>query len=152
MFGLRDQVGGDVGGAAAIAGDHDFSGSGEHVDGAVEGDEALGRGDVEIAGADDLVDARDGFSAVGERRDGVGAAGAIELGDAEQVRGRERFRGGLGRDENDALHARDLRGDGGHQQRGWKRVAAAGNIAADRSERANKLAGGEARTGGLCPR
>ena len=61
VLGLRDEVGGDVGGVAAFAGDDDLCGAGEHVDGAVEGDEALGRGDVEIAGADDLVDARDGL-------------------------------------------------------------------------------------------
>jgi hypothetical protein len=60
VLGLRDQVGGNVGRVAALAGDDDLRGAGEHVDGAVEGDEALGGGDVEIAGADDLVDARDG--------------------------------------------------------------------------------------------
>ena len=59
MFGLGYQVGGDVCGAAAITGDDDFGGAGEHVDGAIESDEALGRGDIEIAGADDLVDARE---------------------------------------------------------------------------------------------
>ena len=144
VLGLRDEVGGDVGGAAALAGDDDFSGAGKHVDGAVEGDEAFGRGDVEIAGADDLVDARDGFGSVGERGHGVRAAEAIELGDAEQMRGGQRFRRGLGRDNHDALDARDLRGNCGHQQRGWQRMTAAGHIAADRAERANKLAGGEA--------
>ena len=44
---------------AAFAGDDDLRGAGQHVDGAVEGDETLGRGDVEIAGADDLVDTRE---------------------------------------------------------------------------------------------
>ena len=61
VLGLRDQVGGDLGRVAAFAGDDNLRGTGEHVDGAIEGDETLGRGDVEIAGADDFVDARDGL-------------------------------------------------------------------------------------------
>ncbi len=73
------------------------------------------------------------------------AADAIELADAQQVRGGERFGRGLGRDDDNASNARDLRGDGRHQQRGRKRMAAAGHIAADRSERANELSGGQAR-------
>ncbi len=62
VLGLRDQVGGDVGRVAAFAGDDNLRGTGEHVDGAIEGDQPLGRGDIEIAGADDLVDARDGLA------------------------------------------------------------------------------------------
>ena len=58
VLGLRDEIGRDAGRGAAFAGDDDLRGPGQHVDGAVEGDETLGRGDVEIAGANDLVDAR----------------------------------------------------------------------------------------------
>ena len=62
VLGLRYKVGCDVGRVAAFAGDDNLRGPGEHVDGAIKGDEPLGRGDVEIAGADDLVYARDGLA------------------------------------------------------------------------------------------
>ena len=42
---------------AGFAGDDDLRGSGEHVDGAIKGDELLGGGDPGVAGTDDLVDA-----------------------------------------------------------------------------------------------
>ncbi len=100
----------------ALAGDDDLRGPGKHVDGAVEGDEALGRGDIEIAGADDLVDARNAGSSVSESGDSVRSAEAIELRDAEQVRSGERFWRRLWRDDDDALNARNLGGNGGHEQ------------------------------------
>ena len=114
VLGLRDEVGGDVWlRSAALAGDDDLGGAGEHVDGAVKGDETLGGSDVEVAGADDLVDTRKELSSVGQRSHGVHATDPIELGDAEQVGGRESFRRGLGRDDDDARArrrpARELR-------------------------------------------
>jgi hypothetical protein len=59
-------------------------------------DQTLGGGDIEIAGADDLVDARNVCGPVGQCGDGVRAAEAIELRDAEEMRGGESFRCGLG--------------------------------------------------------
>jgi hypothetical protein len=81
---------------AAFAGDDDLRGAGEHVDGAIKGDEALGRSDVEIAGADDLVNARNGSGAIGQRGDGVRAAEAIELRDAERCAAASVSGAGLG--------------------------------------------------------
>ena len=100
----------------------------------------LGGGDVEVAGADDLVDGRDGLGAVGQRGDGLRSADAVELGDAGEVRGGEGFARGLGGADDDALDAGDLRGRDGHQQRGGQRIAAAGDVAADGPERADDLA------------
>ena len=58
---------------------------------------------------------------------------------------------GLGETTDNALDARNLRGNGGHEQRGRQRMAAAGHIAAHRAERAHKLAGGEAGDGRVAP-
>ncbi len=79
------------------------------------------------------------------------AAEAIELRNAQQMRGGESLRRGLGRDHSDALDARHLRGNRGHQQRGGQRMTAAGHIATHRAERTNKLAGGEAGDGFIAP-
>jgi hypothetical protein len=45
------------------------------------------------------------------------------------------------------FHVRYLRGNGSHQQRGGQRMTAAGHITTHRTERAHKLAGGEAGDG-----
>ena len=128
---------------AALTGHHNLRRAGQHVDGAIEGYEPLGRGDVEIARPHNLVHALDVGGSIGQSGYGVRAAQAIELRDAEQVRGGECLRRGPGRDHNDAFHTRHLCGNGSHQQRGGQRMAAAGHIAADRGERTHKLAGGE---------
>ena len=62
--------------------DHDLARAGVEVDAAVPRDQRLGRRDVGVAGADDLVHARHAGRAVGHRRDGVRAA------EAEQPRRR----------------------------------------------------------------
>ena len=96
MLRLGNQLRGDVGGIAGIAGDHDLRRSREHVDGAVEGDQSLGRGHVEIAGADDLVHPLDALCAIGQRGNRLGTADAVEVLDPEQMRGGQGFRRGFG--------------------------------------------------------
>ena len=59
---------------AGVGGDDHLGGAGDHVDADVAEDEALGRGDVGVARADDLVDPRDALGAVGEGGDRLGAA------------------------------------------------------------------------------
>ena len=44
------------------------------------------------------------------------SAKAIELGDAEQMRGGKSLGRWIGRDDDDALNARNLRGNRSHQQ------------------------------------
>ena len=144
MFGLRDKVGGNVGRVAALAGDDDFRGAGEHVDGAVESDEALGGGDVEISGADNFGHTRNTGGSVGQGGDGVCPAETIELGDAEEMSGGKSLKRGPWRDDDDARDACDLRGDGGHEQGGRERMTAAGDVASDGGKRADELAGDEA--------
>src|ERR1035441_9923569 len=152
MLGLRHKIGGNIGSIATFAGDDDFRGAGKHIYGAIKSYEALGRGDIKIAGADDLVHALEARGSVGQRGDCMRAAQAIELRNAEQMRGGERFRSGFGRDDHDALNAGHLRGTGGHQQRGGQRMAAAGHVATHRAERAHKLACGEAGNRRCIPR
>ncbi len=131
VFGLGHKVGGDVSWVAAFAGNHDLRGAGEHVDRAIEGDETFGSGYVQIAGSDDLVDARKSCGPIGQRSDTVRSADAVELRDAEQMRRGQRLWCRFGRDHHDAFNARNLCRNGRHEQRGWKRMAAAGNVAAN---------------------
>lgn len=80
VLGLADQVGGDVhrvGGRVRQDGDLGRSGLG--VDADLPGEEALGGGDPDVAGAGDHVGGRAGLRAVREHRDGGGAAGRVHL-------------------------------------------------------------------------
>ena len=113
---LGDQVAGDLVRVAALAGDDDLRGAGEHVDGTIEGHEPLGGGDVEIARPDDLVYTRKRRGSVSQCGYSVRATEAIELGDTEEVRCGESLRRGFGRNHCDALDACNLRGNGRHQQ------------------------------------
>jgi len=93
--------------------------AGDAVDAHRAEHEALGGGDVGVAGPDDLGDGRDGLRAVRERRHGLGAADAIDLLDAGQLgRGqhqRIQLAVGRGHHHDDARHAGDLGGDGVHE-------------------------------------
>jgi hypothetical protein len=147
VLGLGDEVGGDAGGVAGLGGDDDLGGAGGHVDStrsrsgaAALRDGDFGGGDVEVAGADDLGYGFDRGCAVGEGGDGLGAADAVELGDAGEVRGGEGFAGGFGAADDDARDAGDLCGGGGHEQGGGQGVTAAGDVAADGAEGADDLA------------
>ena len=86
MFGLGDDVGGDVDRGSAFTGDHYLRGAGEHVDCAVECDQALGSGYIQIAWADDLVDSREGCGSICQSCNPVRSTQAVELRDAEQMR------------------------------------------------------------------
>ena len=84
-----------------------------------------------------LFDSRDRLGAVGERRNGVRAAGVEDRRDAGEVGGREqgviarRQRAevaGERRGEHDVAHPGDVRGDGGHQHARWVARLSAGGI------------------------
>ena len=151
VFGLCRQVGSNIGCGAALARDHNLSGAGQHVDGAIKGHQAVGRGHVKIAGPNDLVDAPKARGAVCQRGYGVRAAEAIKLRDTEQVGGGQGCIRGFGRDNHDAMNARNLGWNHGHQQRGWQRMTAARHVASHRAKRAHELAGGEARIRRIIP-
>ena len=62
------------GSVAAVADHQDLGRAGDHVDAHDPEHPALGRGDVRVAGADDLVHRRNGRGAERERGDRLGAA------------------------------------------------------------------------------
>ncbi len=69
MLRLRQQVGGDKGGVRAFIGDNgDFRRPGQHVYADLAVDQAFGRVDIGIAGADNDITFGNGFRAVGHCR------------------------------------------------------------------------------------
>ena len=93
-----------------------------------------------LPGPDDHVHRLEALDAVGQRRDRLRTADAVDLGDAEFVAGREHVAvvraGGLRRHaDDDLLDTRRLRRADGHQQRGGVRRRAAGTVHADALER-----------------
>ena len=96
MLGLRQQIGGDPVGIAGVVGEDQHLGrAGDHVDADVAEHQALGRGHIGVAGADDLGDRRDRLGAVGERRHRLRAADAIDLVDAGELGRRQHQRSQL---------------------------------------------------------
>ncbi len=145
VFGLADQVGGDVHRVGAGVGEHgDLGRSGFGVDADHAAQQPLGRGDVDIAGAGDDVDRLDaeGGVAVGEQRDGLGTADGVHLVDAQQRAGGQdrRVRQAaellLGRRADDQrLDARDLRRHHVHHDAGRVDRQAARDVQADAADR-----------------
>ena len=74
MLGLRQHVGGEVARIAFGGDDQDLGGAGDEIDADFAGQQFLGGGDIDVAGADDAVGARHGARAEGESRDGLRAA------------------------------------------------------------------------------
>ena len=141
MLGLRQQIGGDPAGIAAVVGDHQhLGGTGDHVDADLAEHQPLGGGDIGVAGADDLGDRRDRRRAVGQRRHRLRAADAIDFGDAAEMRRRQHQRIELAvrrrHHHHHARHARDLGRHRVHQHRGRIGRGAAGHIEPDRLDRA----------------
>ena len=87
MLGLRQEIGGNPVGIAGAVGDHEhFRRTGDHVDADLAEHQPLCRGDIGIAGADDLCDRRDGRGAPGQRGDRLRAADTIDLRHAAELR------------------------------------------------------------------
>ena len=115
--------------------------------------DALGGGDVDVAGAGDHVDRRALVGAVGEHGQGLGAADGVDFGDAQQGAGGEHGRVRLaaelllrrGRDR-DLLDARRLRRDHVHDDRGRVGDEPAGDVDARPLDREEP--GGDAQAGG----
>ena len=92
VLGLGEHVGGEVARIAVGDDDQDFGGAGDEIDADFAGEQLLGGGDVDVAGADDAVGARDGAGAEGEGGDGLRAAHLEDVADAEQGGGADRLR------------------------------------------------------------
>jgi hypothetical protein len=94
MLRLGQEVGGDPGGLRRlIRQDQHLTRPRQHVhpDDAIQ--EALGRGHVDVARADDLVHGCNTLRPVGQGRDGLRAAHAVDLPDVHERRGRQDCRG-----------------------------------------------------------
>ena len=90
VLGLRNQVGGNPFGMRAIVGNHQHLARPRHlVDIGDAIDHPLGGLHVRVAGPDDLVHRLDGLGAVGERRDRMRPADAVEFVDPGNFRGRQ---------------------------------------------------------------
>ena len=140
VFGLCEHVGGDLARVAVGGDDQDFGGAGDEIDANFAGEDFLGRGDVDVAGADDAVRARDGRGAEGEGGDGLRAAHLEELARRRAGPRCRGLRGRAGTGHADVGNAGDLRGDDGHHQRGGQRIAAGGDVGGDGIERTDDLA------------
>ena len=157
MLGLGDQVSGQEGRVgAAVGDDRDLgrAGLGVHRDLAAE--QPLGRGDVHVAGPGDDVRRRAVRGAVAEHRDGLGTAGRVHLGDAEQRAGAEDGRvrqpaliGLRRRGDRDLAHPGGLGRDDVHDHRRRVGDQAAGHVHPGPADRHVPLGdGGAGRHGG----
>ena len=141
MLGLREQVRANPRRLIGAIGDHqDLGGARDHVDADGAEDQALGGGDIGVAGAHDLVHRRNRLGAVGERGDGLRPAHPIDLCDACDLGGghHRRVERAIRRrhDHGDALHAGDARGDRVHQHGARIGSRAARHVEPDRVQRA----------------
>src|SRR5260221_10341383 len=108
MFRLGYKVGSDASRIAVRADDHSFGRSSQKFNGAIEGHEFLGCGYVSVARTDDLVHARNLFSSISKRGDGMCPSDPVELAHAEECRCRQGcLRRTWTRDAN-LLHTGDL--------------------------------------------
>ena len=115
VFGLGEHVGSEVARVAIGGDDEDLGGAGDEIDADFAGEELLGGGDVDVAGADDAVGARDGAGAEGEGGDGLRAAHLEDVVATPSRVGRaEDFGDGARRGDADVGHARHLRRNHGH--------------------------------------
>ncbi len=137
MLGLRDEVGGDVGGDRGVVGeDADLGRAGLGVDAAAALHQPLGSRDVDVARAGDDVDRRAPLDAVRQHRHGLRPADGPHLVDAEQRarRQHDRVRQAVGlrrARHGQALDAGDLRGDDVHDDAARVGDAAARHVEAD---------------------
>ena len=145
VLGLRQQVDRDPGGVGVCVGDDQhLRRPGDHVDPDLAEHLPLGRGDIGIAGADDLVDRGDALGAVGQGRHRLGAADAVDLVDAgEPGRGQDQrvehpVRRGHGHDQ--AVDAGDAGRQRVHQHRRRVGGGAARHIEAGRVDRRPAIA------------
>ncbi len=145
MFGLGNEIGGRVIWPSGFVGeDDDFAGAGDGVDIDIAVDEFFGEGDELVAGADDFIHTLHGavdeaIETIGECGDGLSAAHAIDLGDAEFVADGEdigvvRAISGWRRDDDDLFDAGCLSGDGRHEDSGGVGGGTAGHADADAIE------------------
>ena len=145
MFGLRQQIRRDPSGVPACREDHRLRRSGGQVNRAIGADQLLRSSHKTIARPKDFVDVRNTGCAIRERCDGLSAADARDLGDAEHRCRCQQFVIRSRAYDHDSLHACHLRRDNGHQKCRDQRVSAAGDVAANRLDWTHHLRDRDAR-------
>ena len=94
--------------AAAVCQHQNFAGARDHINAHLAEHLALGGGNVDVAGAHDLIHRRDALGTVGQRCHSLCAAGLENFGHP----------GGGGSGQNDRVHLAVLPGGGGHDDLG----------------------------------
>jgi len=118
VLGLGEEIHGEpLGRRCAIADDQDLRGTGEHVDTDFAEHLALRLRDVHIAGANDLVHARNGFGAIRKRTHGMGAPQRDDTVDARKGSGGEHRGIGIRAHHDELAHTGELRLHCVHQHR-----------------------------------
>ena len=140
VFGLAQEVrGGQLAVAAVVGDDQGFGGAGQEVDAHPPEEQALGFGDVGVAGADEHVHGRDGLRAEGHGGHRLHAAQAVDFVRAAEMHGgdhRVARRPLVWRPAgDDAAHAGHFGSDHAHMRRGDHRILAARHVAADAVDR-----------------
>ena len=131
VLGLRQHVGGDHARIAVRGDDQDLGGPGDEVDADFARQQLLRRGDVDIAGADDAVGAR--HRRVPKAKAAMACAPPIwktSRNPRTCAASRESRRPACGEATQMSRHARHLRRDHRHQQRGGQRIAARRDVRA----------------------
>ena len=125
VLGLAEQIAGDQLGVGAVVGDdHHLARSGRQIDrrpARQSGDIGFGRGDISIAGPENLVGPRQACCASRQRRNRLGPADRIDLVNAENIgSGQERrihpALTGRRRHDDNPRHTRQLGRYGQHDQ------------------------------------
>ena len=118
MFRLRHQVGSDASRITVCADDDGFGWTSQKFDGAIEGHQFLGSGDVAVARTNDLVHARNLFSSISKSSDRLRSADAKELAHAEECRRRQSCLRRARRRNANLPDTGDLRGNHRHEHSG----------------------------------
>ncbi len=139
MLGLGEHIGGDKVGLGLGGNDQDLGGTGHEIDADLARKQFLGGGHIDVTGSDDAVGTRNGLCAIGESRDGLRAAHAKNLIDAQVVRRGIDFVDRLRTGYADIFHAGGLGRNSRHDQGRGQWIAARRDVAADRVQRPDDL-------------
>ena len=144
MFRLRNQIRGDEFCPARIAEDDHLCRTRKEINRAIEREQLFGQRHVAIPGSDDFVHARNQPGTKGQSGHCLRSSNSKNFTYSEQVRCCQHFSLWLGRNHTNVLHACDLGGDHGHQERRNQRMPSSGDVTADGFEGAHNLAAGNA--------
>ena len=127
-------------GIAICGDDQNLGWAGHEVDADFPRQQFLGGGHVDIARSNDAVGAGHGARAEGECRDGLRSAHLKNLIHTQELRSAQNLAHRPRAGHANVGHARDLRGNDGHHQRGGQRITARRDVGGHGIERPHHLA------------